>query len=210
MPLGIISLVLWNLYVRASFFHPKFPLPDARLITAAASTNNLLNVSFAEPGNTLSALPAGLQPDTPHPHSCLDCVLCSGWVIPPGKESDVFFVLFFFFTWTLLSIGTLWKIERQLLSSPLYNGAIAVGGTQCLSSDGESPQGTLACRAPRGWQQGCRKRGKSHNLPAISSEVEGCQKGTIWGSFPEISFHHWISQSFSLLRKASDIKHILP
>lgn len=96
MPLGIISLVVWNLYVRASFFHPKFPLPDARLITAAASTNNLLNVSFAEPGNTLSALPAGLQPDTPHPHSCLDCVLCSGWVIPPGKESDVFFVLFFF------------------------------------------------------------------------------------------------------------------
>ena len=46
--------------------HPKFPLPKARLITAGASANNLLNVSFAKPENPPSGLPAGLEPDSLH------------------------------------------------------------------------------------------------------------------------------------------------
>lgn len=203
MPLGIISLVL---YLRASFSHPKFLLPEARLITVGASANNLLNVSSVEPENTPSGLPAGLGPDAPHPHSCLDRVLCSGWVIPLEKKSDVFFS----FTWTLLSIDTLWKIERQLISSPLHNCAMVVEGTRCQSADGEPPWGTLACRAPRGGSRNAEEEANLATYPAISSEAEGCQKGTVWGSFPKISFHHWISQSFPLLRKASDIKHILP
>lgn len=204
MPLGIITLVLWNRYLRASFSHPKFLLPAARLITAGASANNLLNVSFAEPENTPSGLPAGLEPDAPHPHSCLDRVLCSGWVMPWEKKSDVFP-----FTWTLLSTGTLWKIKRHSTTAPLYNCAIAVEGTQCRSSEGESPWETWLVGLP-GVAAGAEKEANLTTYPAISSEVEGCQKGTVWGSFPEISINYWISQSFPLLRKASDIKHILP
>lgn len=46
--------------MKTSFSHPMFPLPKARQIMAGASTNNLLNVSFAEPENTPSDVPAGL------------------------------------------------------------------------------------------------------------------------------------------------------
>lgn len=198
MPLGIISLELWNLYLRASFSHPRFPLPPARLISVGASANNLLNVSFVVPESTPSGLPAGLEPDAPHPHSCLDCALCGGWVIPWEKESDVSS-----FTWILLSIDTLWKIQRELISSPLHNCAIAEDRTQCGSSGGEPPWGTLAYRSPRGSSRNAEEANLATYL-AISSEVEGCQRGTVWGSFPDISFHYWTSQSFPLLRKAPD------
>lgn len=56
----------------------KFPLPKAGLITAGASSNNVLTTSFAEPENTPSDVPAGLGPDALHPHSCPGRVLCSG------------------------------------------------------------------------------------------------------------------------------------
>lgn len=106
---------------QASFPHPEFLLPKALLITAGVSTNNLLNVSFAEPENTPSDLPAGLGPDALHPHSCLDCVLCSGWVI-----STIMKMMGTFFLLNPVLYRFIVKSQRMAYFNPLYNCTIFV------------------------------------------------------------------------------------
>ena len=152
---------------QASFPHPEFLLPKALLITAGVSTNNLLNVSFAEPENTPSDLPAGLGPDARYPHSCLDCVLCSGWVIPAiMKMMGNFFLL------NPVLYQHIVKSQRTAYFNPLYNCTIVVRGTYCHSPT----WGTLAHMAPWGWQQELARRDRSPNLPCSSI----LRSGRLW------------------------------